>query len=126
MNEHIDPDEWESQEAARLKSGEGHTADARARAYNQVAHALRHPRAAALRHDFAARMAARAAAGEFSGFEKAVLAILAAVLAVSAVGTVMRHLDWQQLEVGVTAWPLALVVCLAASWTLGRLHRRAD
>ena len=90
-----------------------------------IGRALREEEPRGLPPGFAARMAARAAAGEFSRFEIFLMIVLVGVLVVCTVMMVARlGSEWMH-EVFANGWIGAFAACVIASWLVERGQRRA-
>jgi hypothetical protein len=91
-----------------------------------IGRALRDDPSRGLPADFAARMAARAAAGEFSRFESVLLVMLVAALVVCGVSALARFGGYWMREALANGWIVAFAACVGVSWLMGRGHWRAQ
>jgi hypothetical protein len=139
IDERIDEREWQAQERALREARDGAPAsgdDGMASQYRHIAEALREPPAHGLPANFAAQVAARAAAAQTNAamvdtrLERALLRGLAIALALSGVVALAFYgapLAAQSLSVlgsEGAGWLLALGACVAVSWSFDWLRRR--
>ena len=91
-----------------------------------IGRALREETSRGLPAGFAARMAARAAAGEFSRFEMLLMVVLVGALVVCGVMSVARlGSEWMHAALA-NGWIAAFAACVIASWLVERGQRRAQ